>query len=346
MNDLVSIIILNYNGKDLLKNCINSVLNQTYTNFEIIFVDNGSTDDSCKFVNENFNDKRIKAFQLKNNLGFAGGNNFGLKQCKGNLIVLLNNDTIVDIHWLEELVFSINNFDNAGIVQSLIKTEGIPERYYKKNGSINFLGHNIMEIFPIDESGKGIVLLTGGASLIFKKELLKDNKIFPDEYFLYAEDTYLSFYSTFLGKINYHNSNSLVNHLGNTTVRKQDKKLISFYQERNRILNFLIFFKLKFLLKIFPYLLLNFIIKFTISLLSNKYSLIGIIKSYLWLISNIKWIKQERNRISKIKNVHDEIVIKLLTYKLFNGNNIFEKFINYLSRIYCIIANIKTVEFK
>lgn len=345
MIELVSIIILNFNGKKYIQNCINSVLKQTYSNFEIILVDNGSTDGSIEFVKENFSDERIKLFRLEKNLGFAGGNNFGFKYSSGSYIVLLNNDTIVEKNWLKELVKSIDKFENAGIVQSLIKTENIPEKYYKKNGSINFLGHNIMEVFPIDDNGKGIILLAGGASLIFKRGLLKEDRIFPEEYFLYSEDTYLSLYSIFLGKTNYHNSKSVVHHLGGGTTKNQDRKFITFYQERNRILNFLIFFKVSFLLKIVPYLVLNLLFKIFISIIFKRYSFLGIIKSYYWILNNLQYIKNEREKISGFKLVPDEKVISLLTYKLFNGNNILERFINYLSKLYCIILRIKTVEF-
>lgn len=343
---LASIIILNYNGKKFLRQCLDSLLIQTYINFEIILVDSGSTDGSIEFVKENFTDERIKLFRLEKNLGFAGGNNFGFKQSSGSYIVLLNNDTIVEKNWLEELVKSIDKFENAGIVQSLIKIENIPEKYYKKNGSINFLGHNVMEVFPIDDNGKGIILLAGGASLIFKRELLKEDRIFPDEYFLYSEDTYLSLYSSFLGKTNYHNAKSVVHHLGSGTTKNQDKKLITFYQERNRILNFLIFFKISFLLKIVPYLIFNLLFKMFISIFFRRYSFRGIIKSYYWILTNLPYIKKERKKISGIKLAPDEKVISLLTYKLFNGNNILERYINYLSKLYCIIMSIKTVEFK
>ncbi|MCX7833769.1 MAG: glycosyltransferase family 2 protein [Ignavibacteria bacterium] len=345
MDNFVSVIILNFNGRDYLYPCLDSVLKQTYKNFEVIFVDNGSDDDSVEFVKQNFKDGRIRIFQLNSNLGFAGGNNFGLKQSKGDLIVLLNNDTKVERNWLKELVDSINIFDNAGLVQSLIKTENIPERYYMKNGSINFLGHNIMEVFPIDENGKGMILLAGGASLIFRRDLLKEDKIFPEEYFFYSEDTYLSLYSLFSGKINYHNSKSIVYHSGSKTIKSQNKILITFYQERNRILNFLIFFKLSFLLKIIPYFIFNFIVKILISTVTNKYSLLGIIRSYYWILTNLKFVKRERERISRLKLVPDEKVIGLLTYKLFNGNNILERIINVLSKLYCILMRIKTYEF-
>jgi GT2 family glycosyltransferase len=77
MHDL-SIIIVNWNGKKWLEKCISSILSQSYSNFEIIFVDNASTDGSIEYLNEHFPDPRIKIVKSPTNLGFAGGNNLGI----------------------------------------------------------------------------------------------------------------------------------------------------------------------------------------------------------------------------------------------------------------------------
>ena len=81
MNESVSIIILNYNGEKFLKECISSVLVQSYSEFELILFDNNSTDGSIKFIKENFHDKRLKIVESAVNLGFAAGNNEALKHC-------------------------------------------------------------------------------------------------------------------------------------------------------------------------------------------------------------------------------------------------------------------------
>jgi len=99
---LVSIIILNFNGENYLERCLFSVLGTKYPNFEVIFVDNASTDSSLKIVEKTFgNDKRLRIFHNTKNLGFSAGNNFGLRQSRGDYIVFLNNDTIADPYWLD-----------------------------------------------------------------------------------------------------------------------------------------------------------------------------------------------------------------------------------------------------
>lgn len=344
----VSIIILNYNGLLFNEACLKTVFNQTYKDFEVIFVDNGSTDNSGKVIELLFGTRNnFRYISSGKNLGFTGGNNLGYKNSSGEYIVLLNNDTVVEPNWLEELVKALETFENAGLVQSLVLTDGIPKKYYNKNGSINFLGHNIMEIFPVGENGKGEIFLAGGASLIFRKTLLGDKKeIFPDEYFLYSEDTYLSFFSLFSGYKNYHNARSIVYHKGSGTTKKSKSSFITYYQERNRFLNLLIFFPFIFLILLIPYFIFNILSKILLSLFKKKYSLFGIMRAHLWLTFHPGFILKQREVIKPYKKIKYRKVLEYLTCKLFNGENRFEVFINSLSVFYCSLTGLKTVEFR
>ena len=342
---MISIIIVNYNGKDLIKDCLDSVLSQTLKEFELVIVDNGSTDDSINFIKSNFSDNRIKIVASEKNLGFAGGNNLGLKNTSGEYIVLLNNDTVVDKDWLKYLYELINSDETIGIAQSLVITEGIPSKYYEKNGNVNLLGHNIMEVFNIGEDGIGEIFQATGCSLIIRKSLLDEiGGLFLDEYFAYAEDTFLCFKVKFFGKRIMHTSKSLVHHKGNATFKKQKSTSLYFFQERNRLLNFLLFFSKPFLIKYIPYLIFNFIMKLLASLFEKKYSAIGLIRAYSWLTIHYKWIKEQRHKLNKLKTVDDNEVLKYLSGKIFNGDNFLERVINYFSLVYCKLTRIFVIE--
>jgi len=101
-SQLISIIIVNHNGIRFLKDCLKSIYQQSYSDFEVILVDNGSTDGSVQFVKENF--PGVIMIENKENLGFAISNNQGIELSKGKYIALLNNDTVVDKDWLKNLV--------------------------------------------------------------------------------------------------------------------------------------------------------------------------------------------------------------------------------------------------
>ncbi len=110
MSKLVSVIVLNWNGKHHINDCLSSLARQTYQDMEVILVDNGSTDGSITYVYENF--PWVRVIALPNNQGFCGGNNRGIEQARGEYIALLNNDTEVEEDWLEKL-FEVISGDNT-----------------------------------------------------------------------------------------------------------------------------------------------------------------------------------------------------------------------------------------
>lgn len=111
-----SVVVLNWNGKHFLDDCLSFLQRQTFRDFEVIFVDNGSSDDSVSYVQEYFPNVNVVA--LEKNLGFTGGNIEGLKHCVGDFVVLLNNDTEVSPTWLAELHEATQIFPSAGAFAS------------------------------------------------------------------------------------------------------------------------------------------------------------------------------------------------------------------------------------
>lgn len=342
-----SVIVVNYNGKRFLKDCFDSLLNQSYTNFEIIFVDNNSQDGSVDLIRRDYSSDKIRIVISDKNLGFAGGNNLGYKHCTGEYIVLLNNDTVVDRDWLKQLIACLESDEQAGMAQSLVLTEGIPAKYYEKNGTVNLLGHNIMEFFEIDKDGIGEIFLASGCSLIIRKSLVEEiGGLFPEEYFAYAEDTYLCFKVKFRGLKILHTSKSVVHHKGGGTSANSKPSDLYFYKERNRLLNFLIFFSGSFVIRYIPYLVFNFLLKLFASVFSKKYTASQLIEAYVWLITNIGWIKSKRRELNAIKTKDEDYVLGYLTSKIFNGDNISQRIINFFSLLYCRISFIRIFENK
>lgn len=101
---LVSIIILNYNAGQILLDCFESVIKTNYDNFEIIIVDNASEDKSYRKCKEKF--ERTRIIENEKNLGYCEGNNIGIREAKGDYIVILNPDTIVEPNCIRELIFA------------------------------------------------------------------------------------------------------------------------------------------------------------------------------------------------------------------------------------------------
>lgn len=117
----VSILIVNFNGRGLLADCLSSLRKIRYpkNRYEVILVDNHSMDDSCIFVRRAF--PWVKLVEAKENLGFTGGNNLAFQHAVGDLVVLLNTDTTVDKNWLMALVQSAEKHPNVGIFSSRLR---------------------------------------------------------------------------------------------------------------------------------------------------------------------------------------------------------------------------------
>lgn len=116
----VSIITVNFNGKHFLDECFSSIFSIDYPKerYEVIMIDNASTDGSVDFIRRNY--PEVIILESLQNLGFAGGNNLGIRKSKGEYIALINNDAQVDGDWLKELVLSADKFPEMGAITSKV----------------------------------------------------------------------------------------------------------------------------------------------------------------------------------------------------------------------------------
>ena len=185
----VSVIILTWNGRAYLDECLNSLAAQTFRDFETILVDNGSTDGSVEYVRSTFPWVRLVA--LPGNTGFAAGNNRGLEEAGGDFVVALNNDTRVNPDFLAELVRVAEGDALIGMVAARMRNYYRPERIDAAGLKIgtNGLGYNI-GIGEIDDGrydGEQLFGPCGGAAL-YRREMLDETGFFDPDFFAYYED--------------------------------------------------------------------------------------------------------------------------------------------------------------
>src|SRR4051812_45581137 len=110
----VSVIIPNWNGAHLLKDCLTSLQKQTFKDFELIIVDNGSKDDSLNIIKNIY--PKADVIKLEKNIGFSPAVNLGIEKAKGDFIFMLNNDTKVESKALEILVTTAKKHPEVGMV--------------------------------------------------------------------------------------------------------------------------------------------------------------------------------------------------------------------------------------
>src|SRR5258708_5977032 len=194
VKDLVSIVVVNYNGEKWLKKCLEGIKKQSYKKIELIFIDNGSKDRSIKLVKKCY--PKAKIVINKKNLGYAGPNNEGFRLSKGEFVLFLNNDTELTKNFLLLLLKSLKQSEHVGGVQSKIlflkdkkKIDSLGA-FLTNNGFLYHYGTGKRNGLKY---GKAInVYSLKGACMMFKKRVLNQvsvkGKIFDDDYFAYFEE--------------------------------------------------------------------------------------------------------------------------------------------------------------
>lgn len=248
--DLISLIIINYNNKDYLERCMNSILKQTYKNIEIIFIDNKSKDGSFDFFNSRYNMDNIKAINNEINNGYAGAANQGIRMATGTYIMILNPDIIMTENFIEELYKFAETDSTIGAVSGkLLKYD------FQKDMKLNYIDSAGIEMFRsrrcIDrgqnEEDKGQydnveqVFGVCGAAPFYRKSALEDIKVFDEyfdeDFFAYKEDVDLSWRMNLLGYKNMYYPKAIAYH-GRGLGRSKGGKL-SFIKHRKTQSEFL-----------------------------------------------------------------------------------------------------------
>jgi len=186
----VAVLVITYNGKRHLKECFDSLLNQTFGSFDIYLVDNASSDGSSSLVREDF--PIVKIIRHKRNFGFAKGYNLAVKNVSSKYVVFLNDDTKVDPRWLEELVKAISRDPKVLAAGSKIFFYNRPDIIQHAGGKLTLIGAGIDIGFgdkdrPEYNEVKCVGMVCGG-SMIIRKDLFDDLGGFDDRYFAYFED--------------------------------------------------------------------------------------------------------------------------------------------------------------
>ena len=190
---LISVIVVNYNGRHFLEDCFRSLTQQTYHNYEMILVDNGSTDDSISFMKEHYPD--VHLVQLPSNSGFAGGTNAGIIEAKGEFILTLNNDTCVFSDFIEKLSQPMIREPAVGMCASKMIT---PDKKINstgicisRSGAAWDRGGFEQDNGQYDHEEEVFGPCAGAA--LYRKTMLDEIGLFDEDFFLYMEDVDLAF---------------------------------------------------------------------------------------------------------------------------------------------------------
>jgi hypothetical protein len=235
---LVTIIVLNWNGKELLDECLDSVLGIQYKPIEILVVDNGSTDGSVDHIKAKY--QTISLVLNGRNLGYAAGNNAGIRNANGKYIVTLNNDVVVKPEWLNDPIAMLEKEESIGAISCL-------QLNFEKKDTVNCLfltpsqalifsmvGYNKPLANDISRTNAGYVICPNGGSAIYRKSMLDQIGSFDERFFAYHDESDLNMRAFLQGwKCVYVPSAIVYHKVGKSFDKRNNDKY--FYGERNRI---------------------------------------------------------------------------------------------------------------
>jgi GT2 family glycosyltransferase len=257
---LVSVIIVNHNGREFVEACLCSVLASDYPDFEVIFVDNASTDASLAYVRDTFgSDQRMRFMENAGSFGPAVGRNNGAAIARGKYLVFLDNDTKVAVNCLKELVRPFEQDQNIGAAQAKLLRMGTPN-FDCAGDYLGPLGFLIERSRGATDTGQfdfiADILSAKSAASIIRKELFEQIGGFDRDFYMYLEETDLSWRVWLAGYRVVFISGAVVYHAFGTAKKQfrryYQKRWVRYFGCRNYISTLIKNLEIGNLLKILP----------------------------------------------------------------------------------------------
>ena len=216
---LVTVIVVNYQGREFLRPCLGSLAEQTLGDHEAIVVDNGSTDGSLEMLGREFPSVRVIA--IGRNLGFAPAVNRGAAAARGRYLALLNNDAWAAADWLECCVAALEASPDVGFCASKVVLADAPDRLDTAGDGFAAagFGYKMGWLEPAERyDSERPVFGASAAAAVFRRTVFREAGGMDDDYFIYSEDVDLSFRCQLLGYPCVYLPTAVVHHKVRATV--------------------------------------------------------------------------------------------------------------------------------
>ncbi len=238
---VISVIVVNWNRRDLLRASLESLARQTHSSFEVIVVDNGSSDGSADLVQHLAASYPVPLRLIANpeNRGFCAANNQGFAASRSDFLALLNNDAEADPGWLEALEAVIRLYDDVGMAASKILVWESPNIIDKcghliyPDGQNRGRGSGQLDRGQFDRVEE--VLWPDGCAAMYRRAMLEDVGFFDEEFFAYADDAELGLRGRIAGWRCFYAPQAVVRHHRGATLGIGSARRLTLI-ERNRVL--------------------------------------------------------------------------------------------------------------
>lgn len=317
----VSIIITNYNGMEVLEECIKSVSKITHPNLEVILVDDVSKDKSIESVEKYKKKINLKIYKNRVNMGFAGANNEGYKHSTGDYILLLNNDTTVDKYLITKLVERFEKNSSLGAGQAKIYLMDKPTHLDNAGAFLTrtgFLSHwGFMQKDSRQYKKEREIFSAKGACLFIKREVIKKVGLFDGDYGSYMEETDFCWRVWLAGwRIIYFPETYIHHKVGFTFSKQFNPIAVNYNSFKNRIVTLyknLDTKNLFFILVPHLILVLGIGLYYLITLQLEKAAMIR--RAFWWNIVNFSKSAKKRKKVQKLRRVSDKEMFKIIFHK-------------------------------
>ena len=313
----VSLVVINYNGRDFIVDCLGALERQLFKNFEIVLIDNGSSNGSLieiqKLLNESLITPLVKMLSLEKNIGFAGGILEGLKHATGEYIALLNNDTEPDKEWLGEQVEAMDNSPDVGICASKLIVYGTDiidsagdgfsaalRGFKRGEGEKSFLYNKREYVFGA----------CAGAAL-YRRKMIEEIGFFDEDFFLIHEDTDLNFRAQLYGWKVLYVPTAIVYHKVRSSIGKRSPNAI-YYTLRNSELVRMKNIPFSLFLNCLPWFILGMVSEFLFFAVRHRHPILYF-KAKIDVIRMFPLMLKKRKVNLKVTKVESTDLRKLIT---------------------------------
>ncbi len=338
----IYIIIPHYNGLEILDDCLSSLFKNTFKNFNTILIDNGSTDGSQQMVTKKY--PQVNLVQNIENLGYAGACNQGIELAESELILLLNNDTVMPENFLQEMSAALLANKNAAMIQPKILS--IQDKQFfdysgGAGGEMDILGYPFARgrIFDLVEKDKkqydqmeSKVFWTSGCALMVKKSVLQKIGDLDEDFFAHQEEIDLNWRAQIAGYINLVTTRTFIYHYSGFTLRSDNQHKM-YLNHRNNIIMMIKNYSLFFLSFLLPVRILFEMVTIAAdSMLWGGVRARAVLKALLYLAGNPVKIFRKRRKVQKLRVISDRAVLK----NMYAGSVVIDHFLRKLTPYACI----------
>ncbi len=339
---LITIVIPHFNGLKILDDCLRSVFSNNFNGFEVLVIDNGSTDGSQTMVKRKY--PQVRLIQNSENKGYAGACNQGIEMAKTRYVLLLNNDTVMPTNFLQEMLNAMENNRHAAMAQPKILS--IQDKQFfdysgGAGGEMDVLGYPFARgrIFDTVEKDKGQynkmtgkVFWTSGCALMLRKKVTEEIGLLDEDFFAHQEEIDLNWRAQLAGYQNLVVTSTFIYHYSGYTLRKDNQRKM-YLNHRNNLIMLIKNYSLFVLVLVFPVRIVFEMATVVVdSMLWGGKRGKAVLQALYFIFSHPLYIWKKRRKVQKLRKVSDRAIVA----NMYRGSIVIDHYLRKYLPYHCV----------